>query len=481
MKKNNKIIAIMTGLALLLASSCTKNFEEINTNPNAPDQAPMSNVMAYVVYSLSTRFGVAEMEYPAAFVGHVTKGTYTDNTTLKGRPSASVWTGNYRTVATNANFVIKEAEEEGNANMQAAAMVLKAYAMQMITDVYGKCPYFEAGLGSEGLIQPAFDTQEEIYADLMLQLETANSMFNEDLAEGGVIVATDDVLYGGDVMKWKKFCNSLHLRMAIRISNVDEGTASAAISKILNDPDTYPVLESNDDNAALAYPGDEEWYDNWSSYHNSIGDDRMGKPLVDSMLSYADPRLAYYADTIEGGLYVGLTIGEETAGSKAESLLNPLFIDNPSASTYFMKYAEVELIRAEAAVRGFVSSSAREAYEAAITASCQEYGIADPDIAAYLSGPKVAWAGDVNQIYVQKWLSLFHQSWEAWAEVRRTDVPRMDPAANMDYTGHNRPPFRFPYPESEVTSNGANIPEDVVEDDLYWGSRVWWDVRTGVQ
>ncbi len=103
------------------------------------------------------------------------------------------------------------------------------------------------------------------------------------------------------------------------------------------------------------------------------------------------------------------------------------------------------------------------------------------DIAAYLSGPKVAWADDVNQVYVQKWLSLFHQSWEAWAEVRRTDVPAMDPAANMDYSGHNRPPFRFPYPESEVTSNGANIPGDVVEDDLYWGTRVWWDVRTGVQ
>ncbi len=480
MKKNIKIISVFTGLAILLATSCTKNFEEINTNPNAPDQAPMSNVLAYVVYSLSSRFGVAEMEYPAAFVGHVTKGTYTDNTTLKGRPSSSIWTGNYQAVATNANFVIKQAEEKGNANMQAAAMVLKVYAMQMITDVYGQCPYFEAGLGSEGLITPVFDTEQEIYEDLMLQLETANGMFDEDVAVGGVL-GSDDILYGGDVMQWKKFCNSLHLRLAIRISNVDQATASASISKILGDAAAYPIMESNDDNAFLAYPGDEEWYDPWSSHHNSIGDDRMGKPLVDSLLSYADPRLAYYADTIPGGLYVGLAIGEESAGAKSESFLNPLFIANPSASTFFMKFSEVELIKAEAAVRGFVSGDARASYEAAITASCQEYGISEEDIATYISGPKVAWTGDVNQVYVQKWLSLFHQSWEAWAEVRRTDVPAMDPALNMDYTGHNRPPFRFPYPESEVTSNGANIPYDVVMEDLYWGTQLWWDTRTGVQ
>ena len=479
MNRKSNIITVLTGLALLLASSCTKNFEDINTNPNDPDQAPMTNVLAYVIQDLSSRFGTTEMEYPAAYVGHVTKGTYIDVTTYQGTPSSSVWTGNYRTIATNANFLISEAEEVGNLNMQAAAMVLKAYAMQMVTDVYGKCPYFEAGLGSEGLIHPVYDDEQDIYDDLMFQLETANSMFSED-AEGGIL-GEGDLIYGGDIMQWKKFCNSLHLRMAIRISNVDEATASAEISKILGDPSTYPVFENNGDNAFLAYPGDEDWVEPWTARHSSIGDDRMAKPLIDSLLSFSDPRIAFYADSLPDGSYAGVPVGEEMSGKYAESWLNDRFVENPAGSIYFLKYAELELIRAEAAARGFIAASAQEAYEAAVTASCQEYGIGNAEITTYLQGPKVAWSGALEQIYLQKWISLFHQSWEAWAEMRRTDIPTLGPAANTSRTGHNRPPFRFPYPDSEIKLNSSNIPSEVNEDDLFWGYQIWWDTRTGVQ
>lgn len=480
MIKKSYIIRAFAGALFILLSSCTKNFEEINTNPNSPDQAPMTNVLAYIIQNLSAKFGTTEMEYPAAFVGHVTKGSYTTVTTYKDSPSSTIWSGSYSSISRNANLILEQAIEEGNVNMQAAVMVLKAYALQMVVDVYGPAPYFEAGLGSEGLVNPAFDTEEDIYADLMQQLDAANALFSDDVANG--LLGEGDLLYGGNMMKWKKFCNSLHLRMAIRISNVDQAGAAAEISKILDDPDTYPVFEGNGDNALLMYPGTEDWVEPWTARHSSIGDDVMAKPLVDSMLSLGDPRLAYYADTTSAGEYVGLIIGARQALEPEASKLNDLFVNNPAGTIYFMTFSEVELIKAEAAARSLATGDAGISYNAGITANCQIYEIPDTTILDYLASPRVAWAGDVEQIYLQKWISLFHQSWEAWAEVRRTDVPLCDTAVNATtLVEHNRAPFRFPYPDSEKILNGGNIPGEVTEQDLFWGYQLWWDTRTGVQ
>ena len=130
----NKTITVFTALAIIFMSSCTKNFEEINTNPNNPDIAPLTNVFANVIQDISERFGTTEMEYAAAFVGHVTKGTYTEVTTYQGIPSPSVWNGSYRSTLANANFVVAGAKETGNINLEAATMVLKAYALQMVVD-----------------------------------------------------------------------------------------------------------------------------------------------------------------------------------------------------------------------------------------------------------------------------------------------------------------------------------------------------------
>jgi len=471
-----KFIIFIVGLGILLFSwSCTKNFEDINTNPNNPDNAPLTNVFAYVIQDLSERSGTTQMEYSAAFVGHVTKGTYTEVTTYQGVPSPSVWDGNYGTAISDANFVINGADKEGNNNLKAAAMILKSYAIQMIVDIYGKVPYFEAGQGNEGLIHPAYDSEDVIYNNLLTKLDEANDLLVDDVSNG--ILGKGDLLYNGDILNWKKLCNSLHLRVAIRMSNVDETKASAEIAKILNDPAKYPIFESNSDNAFLSYPGDD-WVEPWTARHSSIGDDWMAKPIVDILIEYADPRISVYAEPLADGTYTGLTVGDDA--DTVYSRVGNLFVENETGSVYFLRYSEVEFIKAEAAKRGFVGISAKDAYEAAITASCNEYGISGDEITTYLAGSQVSWADDLNQIYMQKWISLFRQSWEAWAEMRRTDVPLMGPAANSIYSGHNRPPFRFSYTDREQKLNGENIPTDVNEVDHYWGYQIWWDTRTGV-
>ncbi len=478
MKTINKIKLTAISLTILFMFSCTGNFEEINTNPNNPPNAPAENVMAYVIQGLSSRFGTTEMEYPAAFVGHVTKGSYTDVTNYRGSVPTSIWSGTYVYTLTNANFVIETAREQENQILEAVMIVMKSYAMQMVVDAYGKAPYFDAGKLTDGVIHPIYDDEKEIYEDLMFQLEDANEIFSGGAANG--FVPNGDLLYAGDIGKWRKFCNSLHLRMAIRISNIDPSAAETTISKILSDPDTYPIFASNDDNAFIAYPGEGEWFEPWTARHNSIGDDKIAKPIADILIDYNDPRLPIYADSISTGEYIGLEVGLKYLSKNANSNVGVFFVGNPAGSVYFMKYAEIEFIKAEAAARGFVMADAQAAYEAGITASCEEYGIDPALIDAYLLEPQVVWNDDLDRIYMQKWIALFRQSWEAWAEMRRTDIPALPSASDSNLTGHNRTPFRFPYPTSEQNLNSENIPGDVTEVDNYWGYQVWWDTRTGV-
>ena len=470
-----KILSILSIISILLFAGCTKNFEEINTDPNNPDIAPSSNVFAYVIQRTTALFGRTEIIFPASYVGHVSQGLYPLEAQYTGE-LPSIWSSVFRTIMANINFVIKEAKDDENNNLQAASIVLKVYVMQMIVDTYGPVPYSEAGLGSEGLIQPKYDNEAYIYTDMLNQLDIANGLFD---ATTGKFIGDGDLLYSDNMDKWKKFCNSLHLRLAIRISNVEPAKASAEISKIIGDPATYPVFTSNDDNAFLSYPGGD-WVEPWSSAYATTSDAWMAKPLIDTLVNYSDPRIEYYTDSLSDGTYDGIAVGDNL--TKLYCKPSDDFIKNPEGSVYLMKYCEIEFIKAEAAKRNFINSvTAQDAYEAAITASCDEYGISAADITTYLANPEVAWSNDVNQIYTQKWIALFHQSWEAWAEMRRTDIPTLGPAANSNYSGHNRPPFRFPYPESEVTLNTNNIPSTVNQVDNYWGYKVWWDVRANVQ
>ncbi len=269
----------------------------------------------------------------------------------------------------------------------------------------------------------------------------------------------------------------MRLRVAIRISNIDETTAANVISEILNDPATYPVFENNDDNATLRYPG-EDWQDPWtrtSTYKPYI---RMAAPIIDTLIALNDPRIAQYADTIDGGTYAGIQVGE--LGGTA-SIPHSQFISNPDAGkVIFLTYSEVEFIKAEAYARNMVAGDADAAYQKAIEANMAYYNIDAVEITNYLIQPTVAWNNDLNQIYIQKWISLFRQSWEAWAEMRRTDVPNIGIAVNSVFPDHNRPPIRFEYPEMERLLNSANIP-NVNITDHYWGDQIWWDTRAGIQ
>ena len=370
--------------------------------------------------------------------------------------------------------------------MEAIGRVMKAYVFQMVTDSWGDIPYFEALKGDSGITTPKYDSQRAIYLDMINELTTANNLFNTSADA----IGAGDLIYGGNITLWKKFCNSLKLRMLIRISKVEPALAQAGIEEILGSPATFPVFSANTDDAQLVFVGTQPYRNPY--YENKYGDGRddhaVSKTLVDMLISYSDPRLPVYALPAESdSVYRGQVNGAASQPNLADiSRIGRRFRDDPKAACYLMTYSEVLFIIAEAAQNGWNTGgiAAASAYDNAITANMSKWGITSTAITTYLAGSSVDFSLAANKyeaIAIQKWLSLFTQEAEAFAEYRRSGFPVLQPAVASIYPGHNVPPFRFPYPTDEESLNAANLaPAKAGIVDFLWGKQVWWDRRTGL-
>lgn len=496
MKKIFKIKVILVIGLILTFGSCTKDWEEMNTNPNEPVTVPATNVLAYSLrYFADTYFDDwMGMNNFGGYAGQVTKIQYIDEARYQERESAinNAWRDMYTTLS-DLQKVIKLSEEEGNTNLKAVAMTFQAFMFHTATDLWKSIPYSNALQGEQGVSNPTYDKQQDIYYKLLENLKEANSLFITDVNDLNYgELGEGDLLFNGDVLKWKKFCNSLRLRVAIRMSRyggdgIDEASAKTHIEEVLDNPASYPILESNDDNVFFMWPGVLPYYEPWSENYliDARDDHAMCETIIDTLKTYNDPRLPVYAyPATSDGEYRGLVSGaiDGTFSMDDISRIGFRFRDDPAGFTPFMRYSEVMFIIAEAAKNGWSTGwTAQGAYEAAVTASLEENGIASGDIATYLANPKVAWNNNYIQIYLQKWIALFKECEEAWAECRRTDIPEMHEAPGSPYQTHNRPPFRWRYPDDEYNLNSANIaPAAIGIVDYFWGQQMWWDTRTGV-
>lgn len=234
--------------------SCTKKFAAINTNPNNPVEAPLTNVLAYVLEDFASNFfSTATIEQSGGYAGqmsliqYIGASQYSFSATL----TDGIWTNAYRDIR-NAQSVIHGADDTKATNMKAAAMTFEAFMFQIVTDSWRDVPFSMAIKGDSGIINPSYDKQEQIYPQLLATLKGAGDLFAsgaDDQLGGG------DLLYQGNIDNWRRFCNSLRLRVAIRISNVDSALSRLNIEEIANNPDKYPVFESNDQNAYFYWTG----------------------------------------------------------------------------------------------------------------------------------------------------------------------------------------------------------------------------------
>ncbi|MFA6126863.1 MAG: SusD/RagB family nutrient-binding outer membrane lipoprotein [Bacteroidales bacterium] len=490
MKTIIKIKFLILAAVLMISNSCTKNFDDINVNPNSPTVVPATNVFLRATNSLiGTLLGERlDVYYAGSYAGQTAAiglGDYEYRVDINN----SMWRGMY-VAMTYFVDAARLAKDEGNTNLYAAALTMKAYSAHQTTDMWGKIPYSEAFRMAENIIYPKYDTQQEVYTAILAELKEAADLLNNGTGSMGA----GDWMFKGNVDKWKKFCNSTRLRVAMRMSMVNEAGAKAVIAEVVNNPSTYPILTDNADNAYFWWPGispDQElWFKRMGVLDGNKKDQyRTNSVMVNALKNNNDPRLPVYVDKNKNGVYNGYRFyygqtRDTLNNGNNVSHIGDRFGNDPKGFSPLMNSAEVHFILAEAMQRNFIPGSAKTEYETGITRSLEENKIGGDAITTFLSQPEVAWgSGTTSNLYkiaLQKWLCLFKQSVEAWSESRRTDIPLMDQNVSENYAlKHNRPPFRMAYADEEKSLN-TKFPLDVVEDDIFYGTQMWWDTRTGI-
>lgn len=455
----NRILSVLAAGALLgSGTGCTGDFAEVNTNPNGPVDVPPPSILSNAIQSVVIGVdGVGSLNIRGAglWVQYYSEIQYRDEDRYIMRPGTSGGWGFYAGALQDFQRMIDKGVAAGTPNWEAVGRIMKSYVFGVMTEAMGDLPYSEALLG-DSVLAPKYDTQQSIYNALFTDLKTASG----EIDPSGIGFPSGDLMYGGDMTKWRKFANSLRLRLAIHLSNVDAAKAAAEAQAAV----AAGVFQSNADNAKLLYLAASP--NRNPIYNDARGRDDYGmsKTYVDSLLSWSDPRLPVFAqlnkDTIVANrTYRGLPNGlRDGAG-------DPLFLisrigaywrETPNAPLSLMTYSEVLFLQAEAAQRGWIAGNAATLYADAIRASMEQYGIGNAAITAYLGQARVQYnaATGLTQIAYQKWASMFMQGMEAWTEYRRTRWTTLAPGPDAVLSSI---PERLPYHDTELVLNKANV------------------------
>ena len=501
------LLAAGLALALVAVPACDfGDFGDLNDDPTRADavspqflltRALVYGTLRYDVYQRSQHlFGSMYAQYVANLVPnwptdrYETGGPYDDWATAFWQASYASYSGvqfigeNVSNSGVNTQQAIELTEGDPNlVNINAQARIWKVYLFHRVTDAWGDVPYSEALQGDEGLRTPVYDPQEAIYRDMLATLESAAAALNPSIASPGFRLGSADVLFGDDLEAWRRFANSLRLRLAMRTSEVAPDLAREHASEAI----ASGVMASNLDAARLVMGTAEGRFVNKNplSIIAAFENDRVSETLVTKLQALDDPRLFVYADStlnrrdpvrlrgLPNGLGATALSGvRRTEYSKLGATLRA--DDWPVA---VMLYPEVAFLQAEAALRGWGPGSAQAFYESGVRASLAMYGLAD-SADAYLAQPEVAWdeaapfEAKLEAIITQKWIALFTQGFEAWSEYRRTGYPRL-----QAIPGGGEVPARILYVNEEYNANTANVEAAAARiggDQIT--THVWWDV-----
>lgn len=470
-KRHGIIAAVLT--ASLGAAACSEGLTDLNVNPNEP-----TNVNAEYLFtnaqeaSISRALGATvTMDLTGLWIQHYAESRYTeeDRYTVNNSTVQTQWAGFWAGPMQDLNEVVTKGEETGRPNVQAMGVIMRSWNYQVLTDLWGDIGYSEALRGrvpgSGNTV--AYDPQEQVYKGLLTELAAAAAL----LDPAGVRMGSADLIYGGDPVKWRRFANSLRLRLAMRMAAADATAGRTAFAAAM----AAGPFTGNADNAVLRYVDNGVDVHPFFAYERNRDDHAISATLVDSLARQNDPRLTLYAKLNAGGYYKGMANG--TMDDPPLDSISKIghFFSRADAPAYVMTYAEVLFLQAEAAERGWIAGDAAALYHQAIRAHMEMLGIGNAAITAYLSQPGVAYDG-LRSIGVQKWIALYGNGPEAYAEWRRTGFPGLAPGP--DALNDGRIPRRLPYPASEQSLNAANVAAAMSrQGGASLNSPVWWDRR----
>ncbi|MDX5421507.1 MAG: SusD/RagB family nutrient-binding outer membrane lipoprotein [Hymenobacteraceae bacterium] len=486
----NKLILFIAVLFAMV--SCDPgDFDDTNVDPRRVEEAPTRTLLTFSLQQLPFTVwntpirnvgGYSTVHYNF-FSQYLSEGPYPAASLYNTRNLS--WTAWYTGPLYNLQTIIDLNNEgshladlgNGSKNNQlAVARILKAYYFWFLTDTYGDVPYFNALKGNQNL-QPKYDKQEDIYADLFKELKEAQAMINVD--EAGV---TGDILLGGNMAAWKRFANTTRLFMSLRLMKVNPGKAQTELTAALTDG----VIESSTQDVTFQFIGGDPnnwnpWYENYSN--DNRNDYAISNTLGDYMLDTEDPRVFVYGEVLNGSEVKTLPYGS-AAAKNIPGIFSRIGTRLQASDTKvpIFTHAQVLFAKAEAVNRGFSIPSggaAEELYNDGIKASWQFWGVYDE--AAYndfIAQPEISYtaASGLEKIITQKWVHQYLNGFEAWADWRRTGFPNLEPA--MDAVDDRGIPRRMGYPSNAKALNETSYNEAITRqgpDDNY--TRIWWDVQ----
>ncbi len=514
MNDRSHLLRVGAALAVFAMACDADAVTDANRNPNDPTDAPSSALFTNAARNAVGRWlnGVGGTRY-AFLAQHLAEVQYPESDAyvrLRASTTTGLFDGSYAVELQDLQLVIDRGQAEAEPGLYGPAMALKAWEVGILTDVFGDIPYLEAFQAEDGILNPIYDTQQAIYADLFATLGQVST----DLTGAQNELGASDPIYGGVPAQWQKFANSVRARHALRVVNVDASMAGSQLTAAFAAPGG--LITTNADNARLNWPGDGVYDNPWAANFKTRDDHRISNRLLTYLSDYQDPRLEVYAMPAEtvvpeiagqtmnycpGGAppcYVGLFNALDHADASAlipnTSRMGAAFYPGATAygtyggsggsfPSYLMTAAEVEFIRAEAAERslgGLTPAQAEGFYNAAITRSMEMWSIPAGDIATYLAQPEVAYntggttAERQTQIAIQKWLALFVDPIQAWSSFRRTCQPAILEPGPTAVT--NEIPRRLYYSTTEQAVNRTNYNEAVGRQGAdNFTTHIWWD------
>jgi hypothetical protein len=533
-----KLLLLSSLAGLLVTTGCKKNFESINTDPEhitstvmnynylftAAEQITSGNSdgNAYEDWRNNLIYSGCMVQHLSSTVGYWDGDKYLFNASY----ASAYWDNNYPNTVTNIVEVLAHTKgDTSQSNFYNIAHIWHAFMFQRMTDMYGDCPYTQAGLGYiSGITAPVYDKQQVIYDSLFVELQTAALALDPSKPN---TVGTADLVYGGNVAEWQKFAYSEILRLAMRLVKVDPATAQKWITVAVQGG----LMASNSDNALIAHNAQINQTCNGSAFVLTYDDpnaSRLSETFVNYLKSTQDPRLIYlgtvstnpggqfttagydYGDT-SYALQLGQPNGYDLSGGTTDistsnnwpsvphvttpdsvsvyqnrySIVNRYTYAQWAAPSFMLTYSETELLLAEAAARGWVSQDPATLYANGVTAAMQQLTslnsaavVSQSQISAYLAANPYTAGSGIEQINNQIWVATFMDENEAWENWRRSGYPSLTPVNYPGNATNGTIPRRFTYPVGEASTNTTNYNAAVADlspaaDKM--DSRMWWD------
>lgn len=498
--------------SFLVMQSCSKNFQDVNTNPDAVSKPTPQYIFSKALYD-GVNFGgntqsllLGHMQYTTSY--NDVAGFGSKYVAAQQAQSASVFASAYSNQINEIGEVIKAVKDNpAQVNMLSVARIWRVFCFSRLTDLYGDIPYSQAGQGyNSSVFQPAYDAQKDVYADLLKELDQSAQALNPGNA---TTFGASDLVYAGNSTQWKKFAYSLMLRLGMRMTKVDAAAAQTWVTKAI----AGGVITSYADIAKVSYAGSGQDINKNPMALNMLNSDyikadglnnteggKYQQAFIDSLKYNNDPRLSVISVVYQSGIanstpavQKGLpaTInGVKPAdfGTYSEPKQNTLLrVDAPML---IFTAAETNFLLAEAALRNWYAAETPAAlYEKGIRAAMQQWDlisgvagtISSSQVDAYVAAHPITAKGSsvdnqTEQIYTQFWMGIFPDAQEVFNNFRRTGYPKLVP---NNYPGNatNGQFFRrFLYPVVEQTLNTNSYKAAVARQgaDLFL-TRIWWD------